>query len=115
MKALVFHGPRGRRKLRKTFRRPEITRPALNVEHRRPAKSEVTVAENRVLRYAKSGIYEQENIHPSGCSVHLKRVAHARGGQMPVVIFGGGFAAVQLAKTWRLKLRPWECEIMVFS
>lgn len=34
---------------------------------------------------------------------------------MRVVIVGGGFAAVMFAKTLRGKLRPSECEIMVFS
>ncbi len=32
-----------------------------------------------------------------------------------VVIVGGGFAAVQFAKTLRKKLRPSECEILLFS
>jgi NADH dehydrogenase len=32
-----------------------------------------------------------------------------------VVIIGGGFAAVQFAKTLRKKLRPIECEILLFN
>ena len=34
---------------------------------------------------------------------------------MRVVIVGGGFAAVQFAKTLRRKLRDSECEILLFS
>lgn len=34
---------------------------------------------------------------------------------MRVVIIGGGFAAVEFAETLRKKLRPSECEILVFS
>ncbi len=32
-----------------------------------------------------------------------------------VVVVGGGFAAVQFAKTLRGKLRPSECEILLFN
>ena len=34
---------------------------------------------------------------------------------MKVIVVGGGFAAVQFAKTLRKKLRPSECEILLFS
>lgn len=34
---------------------------------------------------------------------------------MRVIVVGGGFAAVQFAKTLRKKLRPSECEILLFS
>jgi hypothetical protein len=34
---------------------------------------------------------------------------------MRVIIVGGGFAAVQFAKTLRRKLRPAECEILLFN
>src|SRR5580700_22868 len=37
------------------------------------------------------------------------------GGRMRVAIVGGGFAAVQFAKTLRKKLRASECEIVVFN
>jgi NADH dehydrogenase len=37
------------------------------------------------------------------------------GGQVRIVIVGGGFAAVQFAKTLRKKLRASECEIVVFN
>src|ERR1700675_4759169 len=42
---------------------------------------------------------------------------HRRKGVKPirVVIVGGGFAAVQFAKNLRKKLRPSECEILLFS
>ncbi len=46
------------------------------------------------------------------------RCTSARGEQMKpirVVVVGGGFAAVQFAKTLRGKLRPAECEILLFN
>src|SRR5580658_467338 len=51
----------------------------------------------------KCGIY----IAPGHGSKELKPIR--------VVVVGGGFAAVQFAKTLRSKLRPSECEILLFN